>query len=181
MANRRMDTMSGGRYQLIHRSSADRRNAKAGLEIQVLDLSTGQLRGSESLSGGEGFFTSLSLALGLADVVQNRAGGRSLPARRRDRSRRFCRGSSPTGRSSVRSREGSLQSGWMPQRSAASCRRSTRYTDSPRMRFARQSATGWSRQSSGKSANTKTGRHTSVSRRGYATRKAGLWIQVPSC
>ena len=80
MANRRMDTMSGGRYQLMHRSSADRRNAKAGLEIQVLDLSTGQLRGSESLSGGEGFFTSLSLALGLADVVQNRAGGRSLDA-----------------------------------------------------------------------------------------------------
>ena len=80
MANRRMDTMSGGRYQLIHRSSAERRNAKAGLEIQVLDLSTGQLRGSESLSGGEGFFTSLSLALGLADVVQNRAGGRSLDA-----------------------------------------------------------------------------------------------------
>lgn len=80
MANRRMDTMSGGRYQLIHRSGADRRNAKAGLEIQVLDLSTGQLRSSESLSGGEGFFTSLSLALGLADVVQNRAGGRNLDA-----------------------------------------------------------------------------------------------------
>ena len=80
MANRRMDTMSGGRYQLIHRSSADRRNAKAGLEIQVLDLSTGQMRGSESLSGGEGFFTSLALALGLADVVQNRAGGRNLDA-----------------------------------------------------------------------------------------------------
>ncbi len=80
MANRRMDTMSGGRYQLIHRSAADRRNAKAGLEIQVLDLSTGQMRGSESLSGGEGFFTSLSLALGLADVVQNRAGGKSLDA-----------------------------------------------------------------------------------------------------
>ncbi len=80
VANRRMDTMSGGRYQLIHRSASDRRNAKAGLEIQVLDLSTGQLRGSESLSGGEGFFTSLSLALGLADVVQNRSGGRSLDA-----------------------------------------------------------------------------------------------------
>ena len=80
MANRRMDTMSGGRYQLVHRSGADRRNAKAGLEIQVLDLSTGQLRGSESLSGGEGFFTSLALALGLADVVQNRSGGKSLDA-----------------------------------------------------------------------------------------------------
>ncbi len=80
MANRRMDIMSGGRYQLIHRSGADRRNARAGLEIQVLDLSTGQLRSSESLSGGEGFFTSLALALGLADTVQNRAGGRSLDA-----------------------------------------------------------------------------------------------------
>ncbi len=80
MANRRMDTMSGGRYQLIHRSGADRRNARAGLEIQVLDLSTGQMRGSESLSGGEGFFTSLALALGLADVVQNRTGGRNLEA-----------------------------------------------------------------------------------------------------
>ena len=80
MANRRMDIMSGGRYQLVHRSDADRRNARAGLEIQVLDLSTGQLRGAESLSGGEGFFTSLALALGLADTVQNRAGGRSLEA-----------------------------------------------------------------------------------------------------
>ncbi len=80
MANRRLELMSGGRYQLIHRSGADRRNARAGLEIQVLDLSTGQLRGSDSLSGGEGFFTSLSLALGLADVVQNRAGGRALDA-----------------------------------------------------------------------------------------------------
>ena len=80
MANRRMDIMSGGRYQLIHRSAADRKNAKAGLEIQVLDLSTGRMRGSDSLSGGEGFFTSLSLALGLADTVQNRAGGHSLDA-----------------------------------------------------------------------------------------------------
>ncbi len=80
MANRRLDVMSGGRYQLQHRSGADRRNAKAGLEIQVLDLTTGQLRGSDSLSGGEGFFTSLALALGLADVVQNRAGGRALDA-----------------------------------------------------------------------------------------------------
>ena len=80
MANRRMDIMSGGRYQLVHRSGADRRNARAGLEIQVLDLSTGQLRPSESLSGGEGFFTSLALALGLADTVQNRSGGRSLDA-----------------------------------------------------------------------------------------------------
>ncbi|MBR5093456.1 MAG: SMC family ATPase [Oscillospiraceae bacterium] len=80
MADRRMDVMSGGKYQLVHRSSADRRNAKAGLDIQVLDLDTGQLRGVDSLSGGETFFTSLALALGLSDVVQAHAGGRGMDA-----------------------------------------------------------------------------------------------------
>jgi exonuclease SbcC len=70
--------MSGGKYQLIHKSSADRKNAKAGLDIEVLDISTGQQRPSGSLSGGEAFFTSLSLALGLSDVVQNHAGGKKL-------------------------------------------------------------------------------------------------------
>ena len=78
MANRRMDIMSGGRYQLIHKMSADHKAAKAGLEIQILDLSTGQMRPSGSLSGGEGFITSLALALGLSDVVQNHAGGKQL-------------------------------------------------------------------------------------------------------
>ena len=79
-ANRRMELMSGGRYTLMHKAGADRRNAKAGLEIEVLDNSTGQLRPSGSLSGGEGFFTSLALALGLSDVVQNHAGGRQMDA-----------------------------------------------------------------------------------------------------
>ncbi len=79
-ANRRMELMSGGRYTLMHKTGADRRNAKAGLEIEVLDNSTGQLRPSGSLSGGEGFFTSLALALGLSDVVQNHAGGRQMDA-----------------------------------------------------------------------------------------------------
>ena len=80
MANRRMELMSGGRYTLMHKAGADRRNAKAGLEIEVLDNSTGQLRPSGSLSGGESFFTSLALALGLSDVVQNHAGGRQMDA-----------------------------------------------------------------------------------------------------
>ena len=79
-ANRRMELMSGGRYTLMHKAGADRRNAKAGLEIEVLDNSTGQLRPSGSLSGGEGFFTSLALALGLSDVVQNHAGGKQMDA-----------------------------------------------------------------------------------------------------
>ena len=80
MANRRMELMSGGRYELVHKTGADRRNAKAGLEVEVLDNSTGKLRGSGSLSGGETFFTSLALALGLSDVVQNHAGGRQMEA-----------------------------------------------------------------------------------------------------
>ena len=80
MANRRMELMSGGRYELVHKIGADRRNAKAGLEIEVLDNNTGLQRGSGSLSGGETFFTSLSLALGLSDVVQNHAGGRQMDA-----------------------------------------------------------------------------------------------------
>ena len=80
MANRRMELMSGGRYELVHKTGADRKNAKAGLEIEVLDNSTGQQRPSGSLSGGEAFFTSLALALGLSDVVQSHAGGRQMDA-----------------------------------------------------------------------------------------------------
>ena len=78
MANRRLDIMSGGKYRLIYKSGVKRTNSEAGLEISVLDLSTGRERDSNSLSGGESFFTSLALALGLSDVVQNHAGGRRL-------------------------------------------------------------------------------------------------------
>ena len=78
LANRRLELMSGGRYELVHRSGADRKNARAGLEIEVLDNSTGAQRPSGTLSGGEAFFTSLALALGLSDAVQNHAGGRRM-------------------------------------------------------------------------------------------------------
>ena len=81
MANRRIDIMSGGRYELIHRRDSDRKNAKAGLEIEVRDnQSIGKPRPSSLLSGGEGFYASLALALGLSDVVQAHAGGRKLDA-----------------------------------------------------------------------------------------------------
>ena len=80
MANRRLNQMSGGRYELMLNDGAKRANAQSGLDIDVMDYSTDQRRSSESLSGGESFFTSLALALGLSDVVQNRAGGRQLDA-----------------------------------------------------------------------------------------------------
>ena len=78
MANRRLDIMSGGRYSLVHSLSASRANAVAGLEIEVLDVATGKQRAANSLSGGESFQVSLSLALGLSDVVQGHAGGIGL-------------------------------------------------------------------------------------------------------
>lgn len=78
MANRRLDLMSGGRYELRHEMQAGRENAVAGLEVSVFDMTTGRCRPAQSLSGGESFFVSLALALGLSDVVQNRAGGRQL-------------------------------------------------------------------------------------------------------
>ena len=78
MADRRLDVMSGGRYQLVHTTSVGRANSAAGLEIEVLDLVTGKQRPVGSLSGGESFQVSLSLALGLSDVVQSHAGGIGL-------------------------------------------------------------------------------------------------------
>lgn len=80
MANQRLNIMSGGRYELVHQTGAGRRNAKAGLEVEILDMATGKQRNSKSLSGGETFLVSLALALGLSDVVQNHAGGKKLDA-----------------------------------------------------------------------------------------------------
>ena len=80
MANRRLHTMSGGKYELIHQISAGHKAAKAGLEMEVLDMATGKRRDSKSLSGGESFLVSLSLALGLSDVVQSHTGSKRLDA-----------------------------------------------------------------------------------------------------
>ena len=78
MANLRLSIMTGGRFELIHTVDAGRINSAAGFEIEVLDASSGKQRASGSISGGEGFMVSLSLALGLSDVVQNHAGGQKL-------------------------------------------------------------------------------------------------------
>ncbi len=74
-ATGRLGAMSRGRYALqVVRSPCDGRSA-GGLELEVHDAWTGAARPVATLSGGEGFLASLALALGLADVVQSRAGG----------------------------------------------------------------------------------------------------------
>ena len=79
-ANERLKTMSRGRYQLQRTMDRARRNAAGGLELEVFDNYTGVARPVTTLSGGETFLASLSLALGLADVVQSYAGGIHLDA-----------------------------------------------------------------------------------------------------
>jgi len=74
-ANIRLDRMTEYRYQLIRSGQVAKQGAQSGLDLEVLDHHTGQQRSVKTLSGGEGFKASLSLALGLADVVQAHAGG----------------------------------------------------------------------------------------------------------
>ena len=77
-ANLRLDDMSSGRYRLQHTDARAARGAASGLGLQIMDAHTGQARPAQSLSGGETFLASLSLALGLAEVVTARAGGVKL-------------------------------------------------------------------------------------------------------
>jgi len=79
-ANVRLSVMSSGRYELA--SSDERevgsRSRKTGLSLVIRDATTDTTRDPGSFSGGETFYASLSLALGLADVVQAEAGGLEL-------------------------------------------------------------------------------------------------------
>ena len=77
-ANKRFSVMTDGRYLLQRREDAGNLRSQSGLELNVLDHYTGRLRSVQSLSGGESFKASLSMALGLADVVQQYAGGVQL-------------------------------------------------------------------------------------------------------
>ena len=74
-ASERLVGMSDGRYTLQHTDAKAARGAKSGLGLEVVDQWTGQHRDTATLSGGESFMASLALALGLADVVQQEAGG----------------------------------------------------------------------------------------------------------
>lgn len=76
-ANRRLEKMSCGRYQFHNKENDDKRKS-AGLDLEIFDSNSAKYRAVETLSGGESFLASLSLALGLAAVVKNTAGGIKL-------------------------------------------------------------------------------------------------------
>ena len=77
-ANNRLEKMSGGRYRLQRKENVTDRRTVGGLDLEIVDDYTGTARPVETLSGGESFLASLSLALGLAAVVQNNSGGIKL-------------------------------------------------------------------------------------------------------
>jgi DNA repair protein SbcC/Rad50 len=77
-ANVRLSAMSLGRYELRRTDEGKSKRDRSGLTLAVVDRHTGEERSPASLSGGETFYTSLALALGLADVVRAQAGGVDL-------------------------------------------------------------------------------------------------------
>lgn len=77
-ANVRLMTMSSGQYELVRRTETTSRQGKSGLDLDVVDHYNGTRRSVRTLSGGESFEASLSLALGLSDEIQSSAGGIQL-------------------------------------------------------------------------------------------------------
>jgi exonuclease SbcC len=79
-ANRRFLQMSNGQYELVRASEAASNGSKSGLDINIIDHYDGKERQAKSMSGGEKFMASLSLALGLSDEIQASAGGVQVDA-----------------------------------------------------------------------------------------------------
>ena len=73
-ANKRLTKLTDGQFILRCREEASDRVHQSGLDLDVLDRSTGQWREASTLSGGESFLASLALALGLSDIVQAQSG-----------------------------------------------------------------------------------------------------------
>ncbi len=74
-ANTRFMLMSGGQYELVRKEDAENKKSQSGLELDVIDHYNGTKRSVRSLSGGESFKASLSLALGMSDEIQASSGG----------------------------------------------------------------------------------------------------------
>ena len=79
-ATARLGKMSESRYSLLLDTEGRQGRGYAGLDLMVFDAHTGKTRPCATLSGGESFMASISLALGLADSIQNRSGGVKLDA-----------------------------------------------------------------------------------------------------
>ena len=77
-ANPRLERISSGRYELVAVPDDGTASRKSGLGLAIIDHDTDATRSPRTLSGGETFYTSLALALGLADVVSAEAGGVEL-------------------------------------------------------------------------------------------------------
>lgn len=77
-ANVRFMVMSGGQYELKRSETAENNKSQSGLDLSVIDHYNGSERSVKTLSGGEAFKASLSLALGLSDEIQSSAGGIKL-------------------------------------------------------------------------------------------------------
>ena len=74
-ANLRLNKMSQGQYDMIRREEPLDKRAQSGLDIDVIDHANGSVRPAKTLSGGQQFLASLSLALGLSDEIQSSSGG----------------------------------------------------------------------------------------------------------
>ena len=74
-ANRRLEHMSSGRYELLVREEKENLQSRSGRDLDVYDYHTGKVRSIRSLSGGESFQAALSLALGVSGVIGQFAGG----------------------------------------------------------------------------------------------------------
>ena len=77
-ANTRFMMMSGGQYELRRAAAAQNMKSQSCLELEVIDHYNGTVRSIKTLSGGEAFLASLSMALGLSDEIQSAAGGIAL-------------------------------------------------------------------------------------------------------
>ncbi|MBE6114228.1 MAG: SMC family ATPase [Erysipelotrichaceae bacterium] len=77
-ANTRFMIMTNGQYDLVRKTTAENQRSQSGLDLDVIDHYNGTQRSVRTLSGGESFKASLSLALGLSDEIQSSAGGIQL-------------------------------------------------------------------------------------------------------